>query len=64
MFLRFCVSMTGGEGCELLFPTLGEENKFNKKILNKEGQKTKVNTTTFLECQDSGYSGLGHFGSN
>lgn len=54
MFLRFCVSMIGGEGCELLFPTPGKENKFNKKILNKEGQKTKVNTTIFLECQDSG----------
>lgn len=29
------------------------ENKFYKKILNKEGQKTKVNITTPLECRDS-----------
>ena len=47
MFLRFCVSMIGGEGCELLFPTSGKENKFNKKTLNVEGQKTMVNNTTF-----------------
>lgn len=36
------------------FQHRGKENKLNKKILNKEGQKTKVNTTTFLECHDSG----------
>lgn len=43
----------GGGGCELLFSAQGKENKFNKKILNKEEQKTKVNITTPLECCDS-----------
>lgn len=47
---RSCV---GIKGIYELLPTQGKENKL-KKILNKEGQKTKVNTTTFLECHDSG----------
>lgn len=41
-------------GTHELLTTQGKEDTLNKKILNKEGQKSKANSTTSLEGYDCG----------